>query len=80
MTEQKERCDKCKWYHDYHKDDMPVMLGECRRHAPTPILIVQLPDGEDTENYIAVFPEMLPGSFCGEFTPLCDTPRNYKNA
>ena len=72
MTERKERCETCRFW---MKMENEHTTGDCHRHAPSPVLIDQLPDGDNTSDggdYVW-WPVLLKADWCGEWTPV-DTP------
>lgn len=59
-----KRCKTCQWYAPEIRDGTPVDEGECRRHAPKPLMMVAMVGA--FKDRLAKWPIVREDSFCGD--------------
>jgi hypothetical protein len=73
MSEQRaERCETCRFWEPEKTEvsRVPGVCGTCHRNAPVALPIMVFPEGENTNEFMAVWPETTLSSWCGEYQPV----------
>ena len=62
-------CETCAFFkNDFSYYDKETAAGQCRRHAPVPLTVVE----EEESSVIAVWPMVTYTDWCGEWEPKYD--------
>jgi hypothetical protein len=69
------RCACCRFWvrYEVRPEDDAAGLGECRRHAPLPLLALQ--DAAAGGDHLAFWPVTEPDEWCGEWAPWPAAPK-----
>lgn len=59
------KCADCKFWSAKKGDPWADGVGECRRHAPLPVLLAD--EGDHSHSAFVAWPLTLDEQFCGEF-------------